>query len=153
MALLTLACLPGLVSGCAAVSRVKAPKLPGSSRQKSSLTPGMVKKTIRIGKTTQLDVLSTFGAPNIVTRDTEGREVWTYDVHSVTRSSASKQRSATAGGAVAGYVDPAVVGAGGGVSGSASGSVGQMSSATFTLMITFDASEVVQDYRMMSTQF
>jgi hypothetical protein len=49
----------------------------------------------------------------------------------------------------------AVIGGGVTAGGSAgkSSAAGQVSSATFTLMIQFDDKDVVRDYRMMATQF
>ncbi len=147
-ALLCLAVL-GLVCGCITAP----PKLPGPTAQKSNLTPGMVKRTIDKGVTGQTKILQTFGAPNIVSRDTAGSEVWTYDVQSVAHTSAQTSASGgmgAAAGGVAGSV-PIVGGAGGG--GKRSTSTGMVSSSTFTLMITFDENDVVSDYRMQSTSF
>ena len=42
------------------------------------LTHGNVQLTLRSGVTTKNEVLESFGAPNITTRDSEGKEVWTY---------------------------------------------------------------------------
>lgn len=44
----------------------------------SPLTPGMAKRHIIPGQTTQTEVLEIFGPPDLVTRR-EGTEVWTYD--------------------------------------------------------------------------
>jgi len=44
----------------------------------SQLTQGNVQLSIQVGKTTKADVLEKFGAPNITTRDSNGKEVWTY---------------------------------------------------------------------------
>ena len=46
--------------------------------QKSNLTVGMIKKEIIKGKTTQSDILSIFGSPNIITTNSKGNEVWNY---------------------------------------------------------------------------
>ena len=62
-----------LISGCASVQPI----------QSSNLTPGMAKTTIVKGKTTQNEILTVFGAPNIVTKNKSGNEVWTYDKMSV----------------------------------------------------------------------
>lgn len=134
------------------VSNLKAPPSPGGG-QKSNLTPGMVKTTIAEGVTSQGEILSVFGAPNIVTRDTSGREVWTYSVQSVSKSAASAEVGGSFGAGAAGVADSAIIGGGGSVSGGKSGSVSQTSSSTFTLMITFNASDVVETYQMQSTQF
>ena len=37
-----------------------------------------VQLTLRSGITTKNEVLESFGAPNVTTRDAEGQEVWTY---------------------------------------------------------------------------
>jgi len=75
--------LVGLLSffimGCASVQPA----------QKSNLTVGMVNKTIVKGQTTQNDILQTFGAPNIITKNKSGKEVWTYDKVSAASSGAS----------------------------------------------------------------
>lgn len=49
-----------------------------SDGQSGVLTPGMVKKTIERGKTSQTDVLEVFGSPDMVTSK-DGMEVWTYE--------------------------------------------------------------------------
>ncbi len=117
----------------------------------------MVKATVKKGKTTQTDVLSTFGAPNIITRDTDGLEVWTYDVQYTASAAEAAEWKARGGvsGTGLGVAGTTLVGGGasGGGSGGRSSAVSQVSSGTFTLMITFDDGEVVKDYRMMSTKF
>ena len=142
-----------LVCGCTPTSSLRPPPLPASSDQKSNLTPAMVKKHIVLGSTTQTEILGIFGAPNVISRDKAGREVWTYDVQSVASSSAATGRSGTVVAGGAGIAGPVPIVGGGSASGSEQAEVGQISSATFTLMITFDRNEVVEDYRMQSTKF
>jgi len=137
------------IYGCA----TSPPPLPSSASKSRRLTPGMVKSTIREGVTTQNDVLSAFGAPNIITRDKNGREVWTYDVQSVSHSSATTSRSGGVGIAGGGLVRGSPVGGGAGGSGNKSTSTGETSSSTFTVMITFTGDGIVQTYQMMSSQF
>lgn len=137
--------------------RAQSPPLPYSNQQKSNLTAGMVKKHVKVGVATQTEILSVFGAPNIITRDKDGNEVWTYDKQSMASASEVAEWNASGGaGAIAGgLAGDAAIGGGvtaGGSSGKSS-SAGQVSSATFTLMIQFDANDVVKDYRMMATQF
>jgi outer membrane protein assembly factor BamE (lipoprotein component of BamABCDE complex) len=114
-----------LLAGCSDVNSVQPV-------QKSNLTPGMVKKQIIKGVTTQNEILQVFGAPNIVTKNKTGNEVWTYDTISVEKS------------AEAGYWTVVVAGASGGKHSS--------SVRTFTLMIEFDSNDVVKDcsYRVSS---
>jgi outer membrane protein assembly factor BamE (lipoprotein component of BamABCDE complex) len=42
------------------------------------MTLGLVQKEIRVGMS-QADVASALGSPNIVTKDSEGKETWVYD--------------------------------------------------------------------------
>src|SRR4030042_3922229 len=94
---------------------------PAAPVQKSSLTPGMVKKEIVEGVTTQQEILNVFGPPNIVTKNKTGNEVWTYDTISVERSAKEGNWN--------------VIIAGG------SSTKGTTSTRTFTLMIEFDSNE------------
>ena len=143
-----------LAGGC---MRAKTPDLPYSNQQKSNLTAGMVKKNIKAGETDQVQVMRVFGAPNIITRDKEGREVWEYDRQSTASASEIAEWNAGGKGIVGagGLAGEAVVGGAVSLGASAgkSSTAGQVSSATFTLLITFDENDVVQDYQMMATQF
>ena len=142
------------ITGCVSAS---APDLPYSNHQKSNLTAGMVKKYIKPGKTSQSDIISVFGAPNIITRDTDGHEVWTYDRQSMASSAevAAWNSGGTIAGGAGGLNGATVIGGAGAAAGSAgkNSSASQVSSATFTLMISFDKNDVVRDYRMRATQF
>jgi hypothetical protein len=117
----------------------------------------MVKKYVKVGTATQTDIITVFGAPNIITRDKDGNEVWTYDKQSMASAAEIAQWNAAgnatiAGGGIVGTSPVGGIASGGGSTGKSSSS-GQVSSATFTLMITFDKKETVKDYRMMATQF
>lgn len=61
------------LSGCV----VTAPTAPEPA-EKNRLTTGQVQLTLRKNETTQTEVLESFGAPNLVTTNSEGEEVWTY---------------------------------------------------------------------------
>lgn len=146
-----------LVVATAGCATARAPKLPGSSKQKSNLTPGMVKRVVNEGQTRQVEVMSSFGAPNMVMTDEDGREVWTYDVISVASTSEQAERSGSAGvGAVGGGIIGTTPVAGAATVGGSAGrsSTSSMtSSTTFTLMITFDDTGTVREYRMLSTAY
>ena len=101
--------------------------------QRGNLTAGMVKTTIIKGETIQNDILEVFGAPNIITKNKSGNEVWTYEKMSVESGSSV-------------VVGTAII-----VSGA--GSRTSSSSRTFTLMIEFDDNDVVKDYRYRSSAF
>ena len=101
--------------------------------QKSNLTAGMAKSKIIKNQTTQTQVLEIFGAPNIVTKNKSGNEVWTYDKVSVDKS------------ATEGYGTILVAGI--------TKQNYSSSARTFTLMIEFDESEVVKDFSYRSAAF
>jgi outer membrane protein assembly factor BamE (lipoprotein component of BamABCDE complex) len=101
--------------------------------EKSNLTAGMVKKTIIEGVTTQNEILKVFGAPNIVTKNKSGNEVWTYDTVSVVNSGEE------------GYWNVVVGGASGGKS--------SASTKTFILMIEFDNNSVVKECSYRASAF
>lgn len=125
-AFLSMILLTLFLSGCNNVNRVEPV-------QKSNLTPGMAKKTIIEGVTKQNEILQVFGAPNIITRNKSGNEVWTYDTISVERSGKE------------GYWNVIVAGASGGRS--------SASTRTFTLMIQFDSNEIVKECSYRSSAF
>ena len=137
--------------------RARSPNLPYSNQQKSNLTAGMVTNTLRSGKLRQTDLITVFGAPNIITRDKDGNEVWTDDRQSIASASevAEWNAAGSIGAAAAGLAGDTIVGGGATVGGSSgkSSTAGQVSSATFTLMIKFDENDLVKDYRTMATQF
>ena len=147
-------CMGFITIGCV---RAKSPELPYSNQQKSNLTAGMVKKYVKVGETTQTDILTVFGAPNIITRDKKSNEVWTYDRQSIASASevAEWNTSGSVGVLAGGLVGNTAVGGGASIGGSSGkgSTAGQVSSATFTLIIKYDENDVVQDYRMMATQF
>lgn len=112
-----------LISGCASVQPV----------QKGNLTSGMAKTKIIKRQTTQNEILEVFGAPNIVTKNKSGNEVWTYDKASVETGTSSVYGTILIVGGV--------------------GSRSSTSARTFTLMIEFDDKNIVKDYSYRSSAF
>ena len=100
--------------------RAKSPDLPYSNQQKSNLTAGMVKKYVKVGEATQADILTVFGAPNIITRDKDKNEVWTYDRQSIASASevAEWNTSGRVGAIAGGLVGSTAVGGGASIGGS-----------------------------------
>src|SRR5512144_3058182 len=96
-----LACL--LVSGCMTAAEHQRSL---SSTQEREMTVGIVQKEIRVGMS-QADVAGALGSPNIVTRDSEGKETWIYD-KIATEASYSSDRGGAGG-----------LGGAGGIAGSA----------------------------------
>lgn len=115
----------GFLSSCKTVDRPPV--------QKSNLTYGTIKSKIIKGQTTQAEIVQLLGSPNIVTKNKEKMEVWTY----------SKQSSeAKSGGTGVGLL----------VFGSQS-AYSNTSASTFDLIITFDENDVVHDFSVVSSQF
>ncbi len=87
-----------LLSGC--VSAAQHQKELGSTNERE-MTVGIVQKEIRTGMS-QADVAEALGSPNIVTRDSEGKETWIYDKiaseASYSNSSAERGRSRNGSG-------------------------------------------------------
>jgi outer membrane protein assembly factor BamE (lipoprotein component of BamABCDE complex) len=101
------------------------------------LTPGNVSLHLKIGQTTQAEVLEVFGAPNIVTQDGQRQEVWSYQRHAtVTRSQDD--------GA---YFNVLIFGVGGAKASS------EQTQRTMTLIIKFDANHMVSDFSSRASEF
>lgn len=108
-----------------------------ASVKNSNLTHGQVQLTLKKGQTTKTEVLETFGAPNITTIDALGREVWTYQKNATVANSSSSSSYAT------------II-----LLGGQSKTAGfEQSSRTITLIIKFDDSDKVVDFKSRSTSF
>ena len=127
-------CLPLLLA--ASLSACVAFPAPFSERN-SELTQGNVQLHLEVGKTTKAQVLEVFGAPNVTTRDGAGREVWSYQRAAQVQQSASRE----------GYWTILLAGQ----SSRASGF--ERSSRMTTLIIKFDARDVVSDFRSRTSNF
>ncbi|MBM4308417.1 MAG: outer membrane protein assembly factor BamE [Deltaproteobacteria bacterium] len=64
-----------LLSGCMTAAQHQKSL---HSTQEREMTLGIVQKEIRVGMS-QADVATALGSPNIVTKDSEGKETWVYD--------------------------------------------------------------------------
>ena len=129
-----------------------------SSSQKTGLgnsdpaSYGMAKKTLKVGETTQQNVLEIFGAPNIVTKGTgDVLEVWTYE--KVSSEFVASQAGVSGGGGVSADMSRKLPFLGGGLFGGYSKQKGSSSVRTVTLIIKFDNNEIVKVYRIMETNF
>ena len=119
-----------LLTGC-----VTAPE--PLTKKNSELTQGMVQMNLEVGKTTKADVLETFGAPNITTRDSSGNEVWTYQ-----RQAQVSQSSSSSG-----FIFVIIAGK------SAEASGFETSSRMMTLIIKFDGNDIVTDFKSRESNF
>lgn len=119
-----------LLGGCAT-------QLPTASSSQNPYTQGNVTLKLKKGVTTQQQVSEAFGAPNIVTQDSNGNQVWIYQKDNVTVES----------GSTSNYFTILIAGAGSRTRGY------QQSSRTMTLTIHFDKNDRVKDFKSMSTSF
>lgn len=112
--------------------------------QKSNLTVGMIKSKVVEGRSTQNDVIELFGSPNLITTNSEGNEVWTYN-----RSSYNTKQ--TSGNANAGILGTGAIlwifGA------SASSAVSNASTSSFDFIVTFNKKGVVEKYKIISASY
>jgi len=107
------------------------------TQKNSQLTQGNVQMNLVVGKTTKAEVLEAFGAPNITTRDGSGREVWSYQrAAQVTQSSGQEN-----------YWTVVLAGQRNYNSGFES------SSSMITLIIKFDARDIVTDFNSRTSNF
>ncbi|MDI9637939.1 outer membrane protein assembly factor BamE [Geitlerinema splendidum] len=86
--LLTIALTGALLTGCKSAQELREEVTAGQGPSTFSL--GQVQSSIHQG-TSQEQVLSTLGAPNIVTNDDRGNETWVYDKISTEGARASSE--------------------------------------------------------------
>lgn len=141
--------LPGtllllLLAGCMSASQHRAQV---KDEAGDRLTVGTVQREIRVGMS-GAEVIKVLGAPNIVTTDTERREVWVYD-KVATETVYSESR-----GGVAALI-LAAGGASGGAIPYASGESGARTTSqrTLTVIINFDREGHVRDFSYHATKF
>ena len=103
----------------------------------SQLTHGNVQMNIKVGDTTQTEILEVFGAPNITTIDGSGKEVWTYQ-----RSAQVSQSSSSSN-----YWTVVLIG------GDNSATGLETSSRMITLIIKFNENKVVSDFSSRTSNF
>lgn len=113
------------------------------------LTTGMVNLTLRVGETTQAQIIETFGAPNITTLDATGSEMWVYDRQATVSSDSSGGFSIGLG---IGGGGGDVVG-GGGLGFGNRKSKSETTQRSMTLIIKFDNRKIVSDFKSRSSSF
>ena len=128
--------------GAMAFAAITACATPGPGpgpvdQRNSALTQGNVQLNLKVGETSKAEVLEKFGSPNITTRDASGSEVWSYQRHA-TVSQSSKSSN---------YWTIILFGGGSSVSGFS------QNTRTMTLIIKFDQSDIVSDFRSRSSDF
>ena len=123
-----------------------APQSQPVTERDAALTQGNVQMNLQVGLTTKAEVIETFGAPNVTTRDGEGKEVWSY------QRAARVSQSSSRTGLWNILLIPGARGAGGAL-GTSSSTGFETSSRMITLIIKFDADDVVADFNSRSATF
>ncbi len=144
-------CLLALIflSGCMSAAQHQQ-SLP--STRDREMTLGIVQKEIRVGMS-QADVAVALGSPNIVTKDSTGKEAWIYD-KIATEAYYSKSSGGLGGGLGAGGIAGSALilgGVGGGYSKEA-GAAGS-TQKTLTVVIKFDEKNSVESFSYHSSKF
>lgn len=109
----------------------------GSDSGNNPFTHGNVQLNLEAGVTTQANVLEVFGAPNIATIDSKGLEMWTYQKNATVSSSASSSN----------YWTVVLVG------GESSRSQATQSSRSMTMILKFDDSKTLVEFRSRTSSF
>jgi hypothetical protein len=115
-------------------------------------TVGLVQKEIRVGMS-QTDVAVALGSPNIVTRDSEGREAWVYDKIATEASYSNTQTSIGGAGSAAGAPGPSLIL--GILTGGRSKQTGssRTTQRTLTVVIRFDGTSQVESFSYHASKF
>jgi hypothetical protein len=121
-----------IVSGC-----VANPVGQKQDAMNSPFTHGNVQLNLKKGVTTQAEVLNIFGPPNVATIDADNNEIWTYQKNATITTSTESDS----------YGTLILFG------GSASTTGFEKSSKTMTLIIKFDQTKKVVDFKSMTTSF
>ena len=118
--------------------------------KEDKLTLGTVQSKIKKGMN-QTEVLEVLGSPNIVTKNKNGNEVWTYDKVGSSQSSTSGV-SATYGQAQLNQGFWAFL-FGGTTNSAQSSSDNSTESKSLTVIITFDSNSTVSDFTYQSLKY
>ena len=113
-----------------------------------AMTLGVAQKEIRVGMS-QGDVAAALGSPNIVSKDSQGKESWIYD-KIASEASYSKSSVGGAAGAGGGTGNTLILGilTGGYESGAAS-----TTQKTLTVVIKFNDEKLVESFSYHSSKF
>lgn len=79
-----------LLSGCVTTHQPSTEPI-----SKNNLTAGQVSITLKKDITTQAEVVEVFGAPNLVSQNASGEEIWTYQRHATVAASSANSAYAT----------------------------------------------------------
>lgn len=138
-----------LMSGCMTAAQHQQTL---HSTQEREMTVGIVQKEIRAGMS-QADVAAALGSPNIVTRDSEGKETWIYD-KIATEASYSRDSGGLGGGAGAGGIagTTLILGLVGGSYSKEAGAIAT-TQKTLTVILKFNKDGKVESFSYHASKF
>jgi hypothetical protein len=114
----------------------------------STFTLGVVQKELRPGLS-QTDVAERLGAPNILTRDAEGREAWVYDKVSSEIEASSGSVGVGGLGSGVGSTFAGLLG----ISASKRSDKAKASQRTLTVVVRFSAAGTVESFTWHDSRF
>jgi hypothetical protein len=123
--------------------RAKAKEAPSSA-----FTLGVVQKELRAGLS-QADVVERLGAPNILTRDGEGREAWVYDKVSSEIEASSGNVGVAGGGMGVGSSFMGLLG----INAGKRSDKARSSQRTLTVVVRFSAAGKVETFSWHDSRF
>jgi len=142
---LTACLLAVAVAGCSTTGGLH-------SSQERKMTLGLVQKEVKVGMP-QVDVAAALGSPNIVTRDSQGRESWIYDKVATESSYSTSSGDIGATVGAAGVAGDTLIGGTAGGRHARSKGASATSQKTLTVIIRFDANGNVENYTYHASTF
>lgn len=130
-----------------------APAVAGQSREGAAATEreftlGLVQKEVRVGMS-QADLATSLGSPNIVTRDSQGREAWIYDKI----AAEARYKSSSVGGGGFGAFTPATSLLLGLLNGQRRSETSVTTQRTLTVVVRFDGEGRVESFAFHASRF
>ncbi len=148
--ILILICLAVFFINC---SSIENPVQTMKSPQKSNLTVGTIKSNIIEKKTTQEEVMTLLGAPNLVTRNSKGNEVWNYNKMAFESGAYSESQSRSGIGMGGTGGSSGIIGGLFGASRSNSSVVSSTTTSSFDLILIFNSKDIVESYKVIQASF
>jgi hypothetical protein len=140
--------LVGVTAGVVQASAVAEERTNPKEVPPSAFTLGIVQKELRSGLS-QADVAERLGAPNILTRDAEGREAWVYDKVSSEIEASSGSVGVGGLGSGAGSTFAGLLG----ISASKRSDKAKTSQRTLTVVLRFSAAGTLESFRWHDSRF
>jgi outer membrane protein assembly factor BamE (lipoprotein component of BamABCDE complex) len=137
-----------ILLGAGAAASAGEPVEARTGGEEREFTLGLVQREVRTGMS-QTDLVSALGSPNIVTRDSQGRESWVYDKV----ASEAHYKSTGIGAGSLGAVTPGTSLILGLLSGHHRSDTATTTQRTLTVVVRFDATARVESFSFHASRF